>query len=116
MTTTTMTQTRPDSIVEEHLIGGEEYLVLRSLPRPFRIALIVVTILSHAEFGPNDHREYAAHFKMLDIQSFESEVKAYCDAFGWEMPTFTNEKENDDLRKLEGGAFYIGARRYKDQV
>ena len=53
---------------------------------------------------------------MLDIQSFESEVKAYCDAFGWEMPTFTNEKENDDLRKLEGGAFYIGARRYKDKV
>ena len=116
MTTTTMTQTRPDSIVEEHLIGGEEYLVLRSLPRPFRTALIVVTILPRVEFRRNEHLKYAAHFNLLDIKSFESEVKAYCDAFGWEMPTFTNEKENDDLRKLEGGAFYIGARRYKDQV
>ena len=47
-------------------------------------------------------------------ESFESEVKAYCDAFGWEMPTFDNENTNNDLRKLEGGAFYLGVRRYKE--
>ena len=48
------------------------------------------------------------------FESFESEVKAYCDAFGWEMPTFGNENTNNDLRKLEGGAFYLGVRRYKE--
>lgn len=32
------------------------------------------------------------------------------------MPTFANERENDDLRKLEGGAFYLGVRRYKESL
>ena len=26
--------------------------------------MIVVSILPHAEFGPNNHREYASHFNM----------------------------------------------------
>ena len=43
-------------------------------------------------------------------------MKAYCDAFGWEMPAFKNEKENDDLRKLAGGAFYLGVRRFKEII
>ena len=55
-------------VLPDFLPAGFSKLRLRTLKRQFQtkvgcvVPMVIVSILLHAEFGPNDHREHASHF------------------------------------------------------
>ena len=57
-------------------------------------SLAVFPIFPHAEIGPNDHREDAAHFSLTNV--YLKSMKAKLDEKLDEMSLADSEKQNDD--------------------